>query len=96
MDKAQAKERDAENGNGPCEGDTSPKGLMFFPWGSNAQLGLNNQDIGEKNKDEVHSCSNYVDSKSLNTVDLIVWIWELDYIRMETIRMMEHVDFSGG
>ena len=72
MDKAQANETDVEDGNSPYEVDTCLKGLMLLLWGSNAQLGLNNQDIGEKNKDGVHSCSNYEDSKSLNTVDLIV------------------------
>ena len=71
MDKAQANERDVEDGNGPYEVDTCLKGFMLL-WGSNAQLSLNNQDIGEKNKDGVHSCSNYEDSKSLNTVDLII------------------------
>ena len=72
MDKAQANETDVEDGNGPYEVDTCLKGLMLLLWGSNAQLGLNNQDIGEKNKDGVHSCSNYEDGKSLNTIDLIV------------------------
>ena len=72
MDKAQANETDVEDGNGPYEVDTCLKGLMLLLWGSNAWLGLNNHNIGEKNKDGVHSCSNYEDGKSLNTIDLIV------------------------
>lgn len=72
MDKAQFNERDIEDGNSTYVGDTSAKGLMLLFWGSNAQNGLNNQDVGEENKDGVHSCSSYEGSKSQNTFVLIV------------------------
>lgn len=48
MDKAQFNERDIEDGNSTYVGDTSAKGLMLLFWGSNAQNGLNNQDVGEE------------------------------------------------
>lgn len=63
-DKVQANERDVEDGDGTCVGDTSANGLMPLLWGSNAQDNLNNQDIGEKKKDGGHFCSNYEDGKS--------------------------------
>lgn len=95
MDKAQFNERDIEDGNSTYVGDTSAKGLMLLFWGSNAQNGLNNQDVGEENKDGVHSCSSYEGSKSQNTFVLIVRTWELDYIRMETVRMMVKMKNDG-
>lgn len=64
MDKAQANQRNVEDGNSTYVGDTSAEGFMPLFWGSNAQDGLNNQSVGEKNKDGVHSCSNYQGSKS--------------------------------
>lgn len=36
MDKAQANERDIEDGNNTYVGDTGAKGLTPFLWGSNA------------------------------------------------------------
>lgn len=72
------------------------KALCCSSGGSNAQDGFNNQDVGEENKDGVYSCSSYESNESQNTINLIVRTSQLDHIRMETIRMIEHMVLAKG
>jgi len=96
MHQWQADHGDVEDGNGTYVGYTCSKGLFPLFWGGNAEHGVDDRDVGEKDQDRVQGSGRDDDGQTKCTVDLGVCAWKLHHIRVEAIWMVQNMTSTEG